>query len=132
MPGRPLLLVVDDNEQLRSACAAILTREAYRVLTASDGASAFDVLSEANELVDLMVVDLRLPDMGGQEFVRRTGLPVPVLYISGDELAIRHRAAISSYALLEKPFELGELLDRVAYLLGERAGPRPLRPPPAA
>lgn len=132
MPDSPLILVVDGNDSLRRACELVLEQAAYRVLTAPDGASALEALLRSPEPVDLVVVDLRLPDMSGHEFVRRARLRIPVLYISADDIALsRLRATGSAPAMLQKPFGLGLLLDRVASLLGRPDGSEPPTPPAA-
>src|SRR6185295_15409149 len=61
------VLVVDDDEGMRDTLNAILKRE-YRVLRASSGEAALSMLSREN--VDLMLLDIRLPGIGGFEVLR--------------------------------------------------------------
>ncbi|WP_342620480.1 EAL domain-containing protein [Rhodoferax sp. GW822-FHT02A01] len=72
--GRPAktrtLLLVDDEDSILSALKRLLRREGYRILSANSGAQGLEILA-AND-VDVIVSDQRMPNMTGEEFLRRT------------------------------------------------------------
>jgi PAS domain S-box-containing protein len=119
-----LVLVVDDEDDIRTILRNVLTSSGYRVLEAADGAGAVAVLSRAGNTVDLVVTDMRMPGMDGLETIRalRGVRPdVPIVLISGlhtqtlsdeaAELGVRHVLAkpFSSALLLQS---LGDILNR--------------------
>ena len=62
------ILVVDDEKNIRLLYKAELEDEGYKVLTASNGLEALDVLKK--ETVDLVLLDIKMPEMNGPEFLR--------------------------------------------------------------
>jgi CheY-like chemotaxis protein len=115
------ILVVDDELIVRSWIARLLQEEGYAVEIATDGAEALRIAQEAPEEFDLVVTDVRMPQMDGWQLGRRVreewpGLPV--LYISGYDV---HQSAPGPHAFLRKPFEADDLLRRVAELLRDRS-----------
>ena len=114
------ILVVDDELIVRNWIARLLQEEGYAVEIATDGAEALRMAREHLEGFDLIVTDVRMPQMDGWQLGRhlREGWPgMPVLYISGYDV---HQSAPGPHAFLRKPFEPDELLRRVADLLRDR------------
>lgn len=112
------ILVVDDDPALRQALTRILTFEGYDVEIAPTGHDALEMVAT----VDLMVLDLGLPDLDGLEVARRVRaaghtLPILVLTARGDvgDRVAGLDAGADDY--LPKPFDLSELLARVRALL---------------
>ena len=66
---RPVVLLVDDEELILAALKRLLQRDGYRILTANSGAQALELLAEND--VDVIVSDQRMPVMTGIEFLRR-------------------------------------------------------------
>ena len=115
------ILVVDDEPIVRSWIARLLQEEGYAVEIATDGAQALRIAGETRDDFDLVVTDVRMPQMDGWQLGRRVreqwpGLPV--LYISGYDV---HQSAPGPHAFLRKPFEADDLLRRVAELLRDRS-----------
>ena len=115
------ILVVDDELIVRSWIARLLREEGYAVEIATDGAEALRIARETPDDFDLVVTDVRMPQMDGWQLGRRVreewpGLPV--LYISGYDV---HQSAPGPHAFLRKPFEADDLLRRVAELLRDRS-----------
>jgi CheY-like chemotaxis protein len=115
------ILVVDDEPIVRSWIARLLQEEGYAVEIATDGAQALRIARETRDDFDLVVTDVRMPQMDGWQLGRRVreqwpGLPV--LYISGYDV---HQSAPGPHAFLRKPFEADDLLRRVAELLRDRS-----------
>jgi two-component system, OmpR family, KDP operon response regulator KdpE len=109
------ILVVDDEAQIRRALEVGLRSHGYDVVPAPDGQSALTRL--ANDRIDIVILDLGLPDVDGSEVLRRlrTWSDAPVIILSvraGQDEKIR---ALDSGAddYVEKPFAIGELLARI-------------------
>jgi PAS domain S-box-containing protein len=126
-PGSETVLVVDDEPSLLELGAAMLRRSGYRPLTASRGEEALEVCRARPEEVDLVVLDLSMPGMGGQqclESLQRLRPQLPVLIASGYHADQRVRQALSAGAagFVAKPFTRAELLQKVREILDRRAG----------
>ena len=126
-----LILVVDDEAQIRHALERALVARGYEVDAAADGVEALD--HAAVRAPDLIVLDLNMPVLGGLEVTRqiRGWSPVPILVLSVREDESDKIAALDAGAddYLTKPFGVGELLARVRALL-RRSDPTGDRPPP--
>ena len=111
------VLVVDDDADIRTMVQLILEASGYRVATASDGADALRHLA-ANGPPSLILLDLMMPLMGGEEFraeqLRDPRLAsIPVVVVSARPQAAEKAARMGALACLQKPFEVEELLDVV-------------------
>jgi DNA-binding response OmpR family regulator len=115
------VLVVDDEADIVRCIRAVLEKDGYRVLTASDGAEGLDVLK--TNTPDLMIVDLTMPVMNGwrmcmkvREDARFKDTPVIVLsaLIESEHLPEQFEPA-SIYMV--KPFDIFQLLAKVKELL---------------
>jgi CheY-like chemotaxis protein len=115
MTATSTVLVVDDDATMREVVQDGLASEGYRVLTASNGQAALDVLH--NETVDLILLDMNMPVMDGWTFARtyhRQQPPwVPVVAFTAAQDALHAAAAIGAGGHLNKPFELADLLATV-------------------
>jgi hypothetical protein len=116
-----LILVVDDEPQIRDITAAMLSRHGYRVLTASDGSEAVALLSTRCAEVKLVITDLVMPNLDGVALagiVQRLNPSIKILAISGLSSAGRN-GKFESYggAILFKPFKVQALLEAVSNLL---------------
>lgn len=123
------ILVVDDEEPIRWSLARSLRREGYRVLTAQNGAEALRIVQQ--EAPDLVLLDLRLPDIHGLEVLRtikagRGQPPVIILTASGDEEERQAALEAGAYDYIAKPFNLEELKGAIAAALAQpRSSGRP-------
>jgi two-component system cell cycle sensor histidine kinase/response regulator CckA len=121
------VLVVDDEAGLRAVERRVLEDQGYHVIEAASGAEGIDQLA-GDMVVDLLIADLQMPGLGGEEMVRRIHLRrpgLPVLYVTGriDRL-MDARPLCDSEAFLEKPFTPSGLREAVSLLLnGSIAGP---------
>jgi two-component system KDP operon response regulator KdpE len=113
------VLVVDDDAQMLRAVSNALKARNYSVLTAEDGATALDVLAE--EPVDLVLLDLGLPELDGHEVIRRLRAwsETPVIVLSVRDAQDEKVAALDAGAddYVTKPFGTKELLARMRAVL---------------
>ena len=124
-PLKPLVLVIDDEPQIRRLLAVALEANGYRVLPAATGQEG--IVLTAQHRPALVVLDLGLPDLPGQEVLRRlrewSSIPVVILSVQDDEAG--KVAALDGGAddYVTKPFNTGELLARLRVAL-RHATPR--------
>mgnify|MGYP000335818714 CR=1 FL=1 len=114
------ILVVDDDKNTRKYIEALLTRENYTVLTATNGEEALDVMDR--EHIDLVVLDIMMPKMDGYEFtkaIRESGNNLPILMVSAKQLpGDKHKGFLAGTDdYITKPFDEQELLLRIKALL---------------
>jgi PAS domain S-box-containing protein len=107
--GSETILLVEDEEAVRTFAANVLRRQGYEVLEAHHGLHALELLKRAESSVQLLVTDVVMPEMGGPALVARlrdVHPTLPVLYMSGyAERAIVHNGLVKSkQAFLPKPF----------------------------
>jgi len=126
--GVPRILVIDDESAIRKFVRIGLTAQSCDVIEAENGAEGLRLVSARRP--DLIVLDLGLPDVDGQEVIEAiravSAAPIVVLSVRAEErekIAALDRGA-SDY--VTKPFGMGELTARIRALLRDRhAGPAP-------
>jgi DNA-binding response OmpR family regulator len=127
-----MILLVEDDPTLRSTLAFNLTREGYRVLTADNGLTALDLVSQHGADLSLIILDVMLPEMSGLQVLRhvRGHHDVAVLMLSarGEEQDKIDGLELGADDYVVKPFALRELLARVRAAVRRRAVPA-ARPP---
>ncbi len=119
MPG-PHLLVVDDEDNLRSMLAAALQHHGFGVTTAANGREALDVIPSTRP--DLVLLDVMMPDLDGFEVCRRLrsgGDRTPVLFLTArDATEDKVRGlTLGGDDYVQKPFSLEELVARAEAVL---------------
>ena len=109
------VLVVDDDTQMLRAIRTALSARGYEVLTAGTGENALALAAEEN--LDLLLLDLRLPGIQGHDVIRRlrTWTELPVIVLSVQESQEEKVAALDAGAddYITKPFGMKELLARM-------------------
>ena len=117
------ILVVDDEDSVRAVASALLRRRGFRTQEASDGAKALELFEQQPDAFDLVLLDLTMPGMNGEETVRalRDVRPtVNVLLMSGyneqEVTAMFEGRSLSGF--LQKPFRADDLYASVARSLG--------------
>jgi len=123
---RQTVLVVDDEEGLRTLVCRALRAEGYGTLEAAHGAEALEVMEKAAEPVDLVVTDVVMPGMDGLELGRRLTQrwpTLPILYISAYDVndIFRRGSPRSSAPFLQKPFPAEGLITTIQELLASRS-----------
>ena len=116
----PTVLVVDDEPLIRQISRRTLEAHGYLVTEAATGLDAIELLSHGTPL-DLLIADLDMPELTGDEMVRRIRAARPdlkVLYVTGHiDLLLDARPFWDGEAFLEKPFNAVGLREAVALLL---------------
>jgi two-component system cell cycle sensor histidine kinase/response regulator CckA len=121
-PKRPIsVLIVDDEDGLRKFVERVLSEAGYTTTTASDGPEAIEAATKLGP-IDLLVTDLMMPQMTGDELARRLRLNQPslkVLYLTGfsDRLFKEKVTLWQDEAFLDKPCGIKGLMEAVALLL---------------
>ena len=121
--SKPLVLVVDDEPQIRRLLTITLEARGYAVLAALTGQEG--VVLAAQHRPDLVILDLGLPDMTGQEVLKRlrewTQTPVVVLSVFDDEAGKVAALDAGADDYVTKPFNTDELLARLRTALRHAA-----------
>jgi signal transduction histidine kinase len=107
--GAECVLLVEDKEALRRATARLLVEHGYDVLVAADGVEALEVLDRDQHGVDLILTDVAMPRMRGDELANRLlaqGIQIPVIFMTGYDTGLTPHTG----RLLAKPVPATELL----------------------
>ena len=110
------ILFVDDEAGIREAAQFLLEKAGYEVLTAKDGMSAIDIYKKEWREIDLVVLDLNMPELSGKEALENFIIINPDVrvlistgYITKDE-----RAGLKGVVeVIEKPFDFDQLIEKV-------------------
>ena len=119
-----LILVIDDDESLRDTISLMLEKEGYRPVLAADGLTGLQEAYATNPA--LILVDLRMPGLGGIEVckrVRAAGMKTPIIVLSaiGEEVDKVLLLEIGADDYVVKPFGARELLARIRAVLRRSA-----------
>ncbi|MFZ0286478.1 MAG: PAS domain S-box protein [Terriglobales bacterium] len=125
-PKRPqgtTILLVEDDEIMRSLTRQLLVEHGYKVVEADDGKSALDWVESHPDPIDLLLTDVVMRRMSGPELVERLSASRPalkVIYMSGytGELIAEREVLGRGITLLEKPFSRTALLNTIHATLG--------------
>jgi CheY-like chemotaxis protein len=125
------VLIAEDEALIALSLADLLEAEGYEVLVAPDGADALAAARRLGDALCVLVTDLNMPRMGGEDLIRalraeRPGLPVVVVTGSapfgGVEEMRRHAGGDGLLLLLLKPADCGELAAALRRAVAEGAG----------
>jgi CheY-like chemotaxis protein len=123
--GGELILVVDDQENIRDLLATVLNDHGYRTLLAVDGDHALTVFKQQADSIAAVITDLHMPHTEGgslADLLRKLRADIPILFMSGLEGARGRESATSASTdpFLLKPFRPIALLDAIHRLLNRR------------
>lgn len=116
--GNGFILVVDDEEMIRSVTERVLKRLGYRVLVAADGVEGLQTFRDHSEEIDCVLLDLTMPRMNGEELFHAIQAIKPeaqIILMSGytEEDATGHIGVHGLAGFLQKPFTINELRDKI-------------------
>jgi CheY-like chemotaxis protein len=116
---RGVVLLVEDDQDLRDTMVALLRLHGHQVETASDGAEALTWLGQPQARPCVVLLDLMMPGMNGFDLrARMTADPhlaaIPVVVITGAGVLAEQRAADLQAEILKKPVGMSTLLDTVS------------------
>jgi CheY-like chemotaxis protein len=116
--GTGRILLVDDEESIRTMTERMLVRLGYDVTTAPDGLAAEQTFSADPTAFDIVVADLTMPGLGGAGLIRaihalRPELPAILTSGFGDSIPAAERAGLDLASFLQKPYTRAELASQV-------------------
>lgn len=124
--GNETILLVDDEAPIRDLAEELLQHFGYTILTASSGEEALQLYAANNNKIDLVILDLGMPGMGGHKCLQEMLKAVPstkVLIISGYSVngQVKKTLELGAAGFIGKPYELQALVTKVrAVLDGEK------------
>ena len=118
LTGHGAILLVEDEEAVRSFASRALASRGYTVLEADTGADALRAVERAGGKIDLIVSDVIMPEMDGPTMLtelRRRGLNAKVIFVSGyaDDAFAKNLPEGQEFLFLPKPFTLKQLIETV-------------------
>jgi two-component system cell cycle sensor histidine kinase/response regulator CckA len=120
--GLETILVVEDELGLRRLAKQILSELGYTVLTAEDGEQAMEIYNASKDQIDLMLVDVIMPKMGGREVyeqLQKMGSKTPIIFMTGYSTEMFQSNFIENKgaALIQKPYSVISLGQKVREVL---------------
>jgi two-component system cell cycle sensor histidine kinase/response regulator CckA len=127
--GQDTILLVEDEEAVRSFAARALRMRGYNVLEAGGGEEALEIVKEQAGSIDLIITDVVMPNMDGPTMVRNVKAmhpDLPVIFMSGyaEEAFRKNDQSSEDIHFLPKPFGLKQLAAKVKEVLSDPAVPR--------
>jgi len=124
LTGAGRVLLVEDEDAVRSFAAEALKRQGYEVLQASSGAEAIEMVREADRPVDIVISDVIMPEMDGPSMYRllqEINPDLKIIFMSGypDDAFKNTLDPDAPFAFLQKPFSLAQLAAKVKEELGK-------------
>jgi len=119
----PLILVAEDDADLRELVALTLMDEGFEVQQARNGREALDLVAARRP--DLVLLDMSMPVLGGRGFadgLRLMADPPPVVVMTAGDRAAKSATEIGAVGWLPKPFDVDELVATVRRYLETRTG----------
>ncbi len=123
--GTEAVLLVDDEDLVRELGQRILVRSGYKILTATNGREALEVYEKEKGHIDLVILDLIMPTMGGKDCLNKILEIDPqakILIASGysADASIKEYVELGAKGFVAKPFRFKELLRQVRIALDEK------------
>ncbi len=125
--GTETILIVDDESLILDVGRELLKALGYKVFTAQNGSTAIDICTQAKESIDLVILDMVMPEMSGGEIfdeLKKIKPDVKVLLssgysINGQASKIINRGCVG---FIQKPFTMGEIAIHLRKILDDKSG----------
>ena len=122
LSGNETLMLVDDERHILEVGQLMLENLGYTILPTQSGREAIEIFSNSEKTISAVVIDMVMPDVGGEEVFKEIRSLVPdikVLFISGHSFSLQQRALLKSgnCDFLQKPFNLRQLSTKIRRLL---------------
>jgi DNA-binding NtrC family response regulator len=122
------LLIAEDDADMRDLLQEVLEEMGYETVVAADGRTALEQIDREREMIDLLVTDVRMPEVTGDELLtamraKRAEAPVIVITAFGTVEQAVEMVKAGAFQYLTKPLKMGELLQTVKQAL-ERSAPQ--------
>jgi|GEM_PF-530582 len=116
------ILLIEDEEFISNMISRSLKEEGYQVIQTSDLKSSLIVLDTG--AIDLVISDVMLPFTGGLDIVEyirnhKELEETPIILVTGMDKDVLESSSVRANAILSKPFEMNDLIDKVGELLGK-------------
>ena len=122
--GKETVLLVDDEDMIIDVAGQMMERLGYEVISSTSGKEAIDLYRQSSDKIGLVILDMGLPDMSGDETVHRLKEINPnakVLFSSGYSIEEQSRStlALEIEGFLQKPFNLSQLSQKLREVLDQ-------------
>ncbi|BAF71589.1 response regulator [Sulfurovum sp. NBC37-1] len=122
--AKTILIAEDDTFNMQLLQALLANISTFKTIPSYDGAEALEILNSSGTEIDMILLDIRMPIMTGEEFLKEikgnTALSdIPVLVISVDqdnEAELREMGAVD---FIQKPFDINDLEKKISAAFGE-------------
>ena len=123
--GKETILFVEDDEDVRQFACVALKSFGYNIIEANNGKNALQLVKKENTSIDIIITDLIMPEMNGQELASRVHKLLPdlkVLFVSGYtfEHLLKDGEIDDSINFLQKPYTVHNLLKRIREILDKK------------
>ena len=116
-----MILVVDDEKDVREACSLILREIGMETLVAGDGEAGLQLFKQYEHQLALVLVDLTMPHMDGNKMcneIRQVNSQIPILVSSGysEQETMKHFTGLGIASFIQKPFQVEVLIEKIQTL----------------
>jgi CheY-like chemotaxis protein len=128
LEGNETVLIVDDEKNIRDIYSTALKEFGYKIITANSGEEALLIFNENHQSIDLVILDLGMPGMGGFKCMLEMKKTVPdskIIIASGYSEVFQTEDMLKSGAsgFIQKPFKLKSVLEKIREVLDENTQP---------
>jgi two-component system cell cycle sensor histidine kinase/response regulator CckA len=130
LSGKGIILLVEDEDAVRTFASRALSNRGYQVLEAANGEAALDILRSHTGGIDLVISDVMMPNMDGPTLareIRKLRPNLKMLFISGyaEEAFKKSLESMDSFVFLPKPFTLKQLAAKVKEVMSDEETAEP-------
>lgn len=116
------ILLADDDAKVLELVSTVLQRLGYKVIPASNGKEALGLYDEHKEAIDLLMLDILMPEMSGTSVairIRETNPDIPLLFVTAysDDITDGEMEKLNKYGVIRKPMQMANLGEMVRCFL---------------